>query len=227
MNTLRIPLVAIALLVAAPLAAPGAEDAERSDGPTPRWVLPPIDSRTLMDLVSPPAGRLPAGYRLASTRVDRTAIRCEYASADRDASIGVILRHPGQADPALRRAGAFALGFADDASAAAPEADALLGALAAHLADRDGAWVEATAFGRPAIRDRLAKAWHRLEVMPRRHEFLVAFAMTLGAVTAVAVAYRRHVRALDRARRPPNPPGPVSAGTSMSQSGAAGPSEPT
>lgn len=224
MNLLRTSLLALAVLVAAPIAAPGTAEAEGSGGPAPRWVLPPIDSQALMDLVFLPPGSLPAGYRLATTRVDQTTIRCEYQSADRGTSIRVILRHPQQADPALRRAGAFALGFADDASAAAPDAGALLAALAAHLADRDGAWVEATAFGRPTIRDRLARAWRRLEVMPRRDEFLVAFAMTLGAVAAVAVAYRRHVAALDRARRPRFPSGP--AGTSMSQSGAPGPSEP-
>lgn len=224
MNALRTSLLALAVLVAAPLAALGAGDAEGSGGPAPRWVLPPIDSRTLMGLVSPPAGSLPAGYRLASTRVDQATIRCEYQSGDRDASIRVILRHPQQADPALRRAGAFALGFADDASAAAPDAGAVLDVLAAHLADREGAWVEATAFGRPTMGDRLARTWRRLEVMPRRDEFLVAFAMTLGAVAAIAVAYRRHVGTRDRTRRPRVPSGP--AGTSMSQSGAHDPSEP-
>ncbi len=93
MNPLRTFVVVLAALAASPSAALADIPAEPT-GETSRWVLPPLSSQALLELLSPPAAMMPQDTRwgrprstnqqsTASTCLPRLAPRYEWSSSTR------------------------------------------------------------------------------------------------------------------------------------------------
>lgn len=104
------------------------------------YVLPPISTEKMRELLAPGPGKLPGGYRFVGARIEKVAILARYRSAAGGGQITVMLGNPSQTTGRPHTTRKFALLLHGRQSERAPLGPGLVKALAAHIRTKEASW---------------------------------------------------------------------------------------